>query len=284
MIAPRPLLAAARLLALLLLYPLAVAAAESGKRDRVDSTPYKPYLSVGTAAISPENARFINGADGGHYPLYGGEDKFDDGMLSEGSQALFAAGIRLRTSIRLQLEYGLTREREYSGNTNYSTAGPYQPSEAMLDTRQVLLAAFRDFSEWEYAAGRSIRPFLGIGVGVTKYRLSDYVQNFPDTPNPDGRLRRGAAGEIPYTALPPGSDGNFTSMMTAGIAIPVSKNMELDLSYRYTDAGEIHTNIGEMKVVRFRENGKPREIFIKINETRTDLRTHSLSLSLRFEW
>lgn len=261
---------------------LSAAAAEDGGDAGYGS--WSPYLSIGVAAVSPENVRFTDGADSGNAALYGSENTFDDGSFAESPQALFAAGVHLRSSFRLQLEYGLTRESDYSGNTNYADSGTSQPSKAVLDTQQALLALFRDFAAWEYAAGRSMQPFLGIGAGSTRYRLSDYTQRFPQPPNPQGSLRRGPGGEIPFTALPPGSDREFTTMLTAGVAIPVGENTKLDLSYRYTDAGEIDTDVGDIQIVRYRENGQRREIPVRINETRADLRTHSLSLTLRFEW
>ena len=281
MISPLPPLAATWILALLC--PLAFAA-ETGARDGGDSAPFNPYLSVGAAVISPEDVRFMDGADSSNAALYGNENIYDAGTIEDGPQARVAAGIRFNSAFRLQLEYGLTRDVEYSGNTNYHNSGEHQPSTATLDTRQVLVAAFHDFPSWEYASDRVVRPFLGVGAGFTKYRLGNYRQRFPDPPNPDGPLRRGPVGEIPYTALPPGSDRNFTYMLTAGIAIPVGENVELDLSYRYADAGEIHTDIGEIEIVRYRSSGARREIPVTINETFTDYRTHSLSLSLRFEW
>lgn len=281
MISPLQPLAATWFLALLC--PLAFAA-ETGSHDGGDSAPLKPYLGVAAAVISPENVRFMDGADSSNAALYGNENIYDAGTIENGPQARFAAGIRFNSAFRLQLEYGLTRDVEYSGNTNYDNSGEHQPSTAMLDTRQVLFAAFHDFPSWEYAPDRAVRPFLGVGAGFTKYRLGNYRQRFPDPPNPDGPLRRGPGGEIPHTALPPGSDRNFTYMLTAGIAIPVGENVELDLSYRYADAGEIHTDIGEIEIVRYRSSGARREIPVTINETLADFRTHSLSLSLRFEW
>jgi len=56
---------------------------------------------------------------------------------------------------------------------------------------------------------------------------------------------RGQGGEIPFTALPGGSGRNFTWMLTAGIAIPIGNSIHLELSYRYTDAGEIRTDVGD---------------------------------------
>ena len=266
------------------LQPVLCAAAAAADGGEAGSAFHSPYLSLGVAAVSFGGARFTDGADAGAAALYGSGRTFDDGSFAESPQALLAAGVHLPSSFRLRFEYGLTREFDYSGNTNYRNSGSPQPSQALLDTRQALLVLLRDFPAWEYASGRSLRPFLGIGAGISKFRLNDYTQWFPEPPNPQGSLRRGPGGEIPSTALPPGGDREFTAMLTAGVAIPVGENANLDLGYRYTDAGEIHTDSGDIKIARYRANGERREIPVRINETRADLRGHSISLALRFEW
>ena len=73
-------------------------------------------------------------------------------------------------------------------------------------------------------------------------------------------------------------------MLTAGIAIPIGGSIHLDVSYRYTDAGEIRTDGGDIAIVRYREDGARREIPVRINETAADYRTHSLLAALRFEF
>ncbi len=123
---------------------------------------------------------------------------------------------------------------------------------------------------------------LGAGIGITDYRLSGYVQRFPGPDDPQGSLRRGPSGEVPFTALPGGSGRNFTWMLTAGVAVADSPSIRLDPSYRYTDAGEIRTDAGDIAIVRYREDGARREIPVRINETFADYRIHSLLVVLRF--
>ncbi len=243
-----------------------------------------PYLSVGVALIRSQNARFADGEDAGHAALYGNEKLFDAGAVGNGLQFQLAAGVRLPYQLRAQLEFGLARDLDWRGNTNYRASGERQPSEARLDARQLLLAGFHDFPGWEIAPGRRARPFLGAGFGITDYRLSGYVQRFPEPDDPQGPLRRGPGDEIPFTALPRGSGRNVTWMLTAGVAIPMGGSTHLELSYRYTDAGEIRTDVGDIAIVRYRENGTRREIPVQINETLADHRTHSLLAALRFEF
>ena len=243
-----------------------------------------PYLSLGMALVRSRDTRFADGEDAGHAALYGNEELFDAGAVDCGLRLHLAAGVRLPSEQRVQLEFGLARALEWRGNTNYRNSGEHQPSEARLDTRQLLLAGFHDFPGWALASGRRVRPFLGAGLGVTDYRLSGYVQRFPEPDDPSGYLRRGPGGEIPYTALPRGSGRNFTWMLTAGVAIPVRSSVHLDLSYRYTDAGEVRTDTGDIAIVRYREDGTRREIQVPINETSADHGTHSLLATLRFDF
>ena len=243
-----------------------------------------PYLSLGMALIRSQDTRFVDGEDAGHSALYGSRELFDAGALDDGLQFHLAAGVRLPYRLRAQLEFGLARDLDWRGNANYRDSGEHQPSRADLDTRQLLLAGFHDFPGWEIVPGRRARPFLGAGLGITDYRLSGYVQRFPEPDDPQGSLRRGPGGQIPFTALPGGSGRSFTWVLTAGVAIPLSESIHLDLSYRYTDAGETRTDTGDIAIVRYREDGTRREIRVPINETTADYRTHSLLAMLRFEF
>ena len=245
---------------------------------------HAPYLSLGMDLIRPKNTRFSDGADAGHATLYGSRFTFDTGAVGSSFQFYLAPGVRLPSGLRLQLEFSLARALDWRGNTNYRASGGHQPSGARLDTWQLLPAGFYDLPGWELAPGRHVQPFLGAGLGITGYRLSDYVQRFPEPDDPEGFLRRGPGDEIPFTALPGGSGQNPTWMLTAGVAIPIGRSMHLDLSYRYTDAGEIGTDIGDIAIVRYREDGTRRVIRVPINETSAEYRVDSLLVTLRFEF
>ena len=269
--------------------PAAASDASSGPAPALPATGANavgtaPYLSLGMALFRSQDARFVDGEDAGHAALYGGEELFDAGALDNALQFHFAAGVRFPHRLRAQLEFGLARAADWRGNTNYEKSGENQPSEASVDTRQFLLAGFHDFPGWKLDSGRRVQPFVGAGLGITDYRLSGYVQRFPEPDAPDGYLRRGPGGEIPYTALPGGRGQNLTWMLTAGVGIPIRGSALLDLSYRYTDSGELRTDTGDIEIVRYREDGTRREIVVPINETSAEHRTHALLVALRFEF
>ena len=174
---------------------------------------------------------------------------------------------------------------DFRGNANYRRAGARQPSEAELDMRQLLLAGFYDFPSWQVSRTLWIQPYLGAGAGVTDYDLEDFVQRFPAPDDPHGYLRGGANGEIPLTRLPPGEGQEFTWMVSAGVVIPVTARTRLDLSYRYTDAGDITTDVGDITIVRYRQDGSRRDdLLIQIDKTKAELKTHALLAMFRFEF
>ena len=242
-----------------------------------------PYLSMGIAMVRPEGARFVDGDDSGQAALYGSENLFDAGAFDTRVQFHLAAGIRFRPGLRMQLEVGPPRAFDWRGNTNYRNGGKHQPSEATLDSWQLVLAGLYDLPGWTLNSGGTARPYLGAGAGVAVYRASSYIQRFPDPDDPTGYLRRGPEDEIPFTALPDGTGRLFTWTLTAGVAVPVREGVHLDLSYRYTDMGKIETDAADVTIVRYRADGIRREIRVPINATAVDHRTHTLAMSLRFD-
>ena len=263
--------------------PVTASDESSGSTSRVDTAGYEPYVTAGIAAVRSSGARFVDGADAGHAALYGSRNTFDAGAFDVGFTVDVAAGVRLGSALRAQLEFGVARAPEFRGNTNYRNAGAHQPSEAELDLSQVFLIGIYEFPDRELSSSRRISPFLGAGAGVTTYRLSGYVQRFPDPENPLGSLRAGPGGEVPYTAIPDGRGRNRSWMLTGGVSIPIRERVQLDLGYRYIDAATIRTHTGDIIIVRYREEGTRRQIEVPINETAAELQTHALFMALRFD-
>ena len=72
-------------------------------------------------------------------------------------------------------------------------------------------------------------------------------------------------------------------MLTGGVSIPIRGRFQLDLGYRYTDAGTIRTHTGDITIVRYREEGTRRQIQVPINETAAKLQTHAFLMTVRFD-
>ena len=269
---------------LLVLYCLTVYSLIANSEELPEN---RVYFSLGLGTVFAEETRFTDNdrADSGLPKLYGNPNTYTDGNFDAGIQWRIGVGYRLMPALRAQVEFGMANGLDYGGNANYRRSGAHQPSEAELDTRQFLLAGFYDFPSWKAASSLRLQPYLGAGAGITDYDLEDFVQRFPAPDDPQGYLRRGGDGEIPLTRLPPGDGQEFTWMVSAGVVIPVTKRIRLDLSYRYTDAGEITTDVGEITIERYRQDGSRREdLLIEIDKTVAELKTHALLAMFRFEF
>ena len=113
-----------------------------------------------------DDTRFADGSDAGNAALYGDDGSFDAGAVDRGNRFHVAAGVRVSSKLRAQLEFGLARGLGWRGSTNYQNAGEHQPSEARLDTMQLLLAGFHDFPGRE-SSPRAVAcgPFWAPGRG-----------------------------------------------------------------------------------------------------------------------
>ena len=245
----------------------------------------KMYLSIGISHMLPADSKFTDAEkpDSDLPLLYGNPDMFTDGKFM-GSQFNIEAGYRFNKQLRGQIEFSTSPNLKFKGNANYSRSGEKQPSEARINSQQYLLTGLYDFAEFEAIGNFRLQPYIGMGIGYTNYRLKDFVQQFPDPDDPQGYLRRGPNGEVPATHLPNGRGQEFTHAFTIGVVTPINENWKLDLGYQYTDAGEIGTDIGDIIIIRYREDGTRREIPVKIEETIADFKTQQLFLKLRYEF
>ena len=237
--------------------------------------PGRISLTAGIAAVLPADVRFVDGEDAGEAPLYGG-GQFDTGTLGAGLEYRLAAGYRFG-AFRAEVEVGVTGPFAYEGQSNYPFGGEVQPTEARMKARRLLLSGF-----YGLGAPGALHPWVGAGLGANRYRLTHYIQRFPNPGDPSGSLRRGSSGEVPYTSLPPTTGHGFSWMLTAGLTVPLGGDALLDFGYRYTDAGRIGTATGDIEVVRYNEDGSRRLLLITINPTIADLRLHSLTATLRW--
>ena len=68
-------------------------------------------------------------------------------------------------------------------------------------------------------------------------------------------------------------------MATAGVAVGLGERVTLDLAWRYSDLGEIHTPPGPSRVVR--RDGSREPLPLDLAPTKAWLRGHGVRMSLR---
>ena len=76
-----------------------------------------------------------------------------------------------------------------------------------------------------------------------------------------------------------GSSTSFAYLLTAGVSLPVSERLDLELAYRWTDLGTVKTNAGSAKIVR--PAGRSN---LKVAGTQIDLQSQAVLASLRFRF
>lgn len=196
-----------------------------------------------------------------------GEDGKSLGAYGDfGSSALFEAGLGVEVTDYLRLEAVLDYRPGFAfdGNANFRRAGPVQPVSG--DVTQMGAMAFA-YVEPLTALGipTRIKPFLGAGAGISHTEIGEMTYEFP------------ALAQPRYSLMPGGEATNFAWSVAGGVAYDVSKRLSLEVSYRYSDLGEVKTDEGTLFIQR-----RSGTLQIPIAETQADLTEQSITLSLRW--
>ena len=95
--------------------PVTAADGSAGSASRANTAGYEPYVTMGIAAVRSSSTRFVDGADAGHAALYGSRNTFDAGAFDAGFVVDVAAGVRLGSALRAQLEFSVAPTLNYRG-------------------------------------------------------------------------------------------------------------------------------------------------------------------------
>ena len=194
------------------------------------------------------------GDDGRSLGAYGG---FDQAPVVDA-----AVGYRWTPWLRTEALLNWSPQLNVSAQSNFLGAGSNQP----VSTSGNGLAGFGVL----YVDGPSlatVRPFIGAGLGAARTSLADVTYRFP------------AISSDAVTVTSGGSSTSFAYLLTAGVSIPVSERLDLDLAYRWTDLGTVKTNAGSAKIVR--PAGRSN---LKIAGTQIDLKSQAVLASLRLSF
>ena len=166
---------------------------------------------------------------------------------------------RARSRLELLAEY---RRLAFEGHANFLEPGRQQSVAA--DVVGAMLAAYVDLPGLTLPRIGPIVPFLGAGVGAARTRIGETRMTFPKT----------------TTVVPGASRTDFAWMLTAGVAVSLNERMTLDLAWRHTDIGEVHTGQGAGRVVW--RDGSRAPLPLDLAAPRAKLASHGLRLSLRY--
>jgi opacity protein-like surface antigen len=153
---------------------------------------------------------------------------------------------------------------KYRGQANFRGVPGEQPVSASADSLSGMANLFLDVAGLTGANLGRFQPYMGGGIGVAQNRLGEMTYGFPRNP-----------GAHKVTVTPGGNRTDIAFMAAIGTGIALSERTVLDISYRYTDLGRVHTDAGKAYL-----NNIPTGI--DIAETWAPLRTHGVSAGIRY--
>ena len=154
----------------------------------------------------------------------------------------------------------------FEGRANFLAPDRQQSVAADISSVSGMLAAFADFPELGSGGRAAITPYVGAGVGAVRNRIGMTTMTFPAT----------------TTSVRGGSRTDLAWMVTAGVLVPLNERLGLDVAWRYTDLGEVHTGRGEGGVMW--RDGSREPIALDLAPTWARIRSHGLRVTLRYSF
>lgn len=228
----------------------------------------EPYLRLGVGADGSTTSSFRDRDCQSKQPpaLFGcgtgrnGRSLEAAGAFGTGVVLDAGLGYRLNSWLRAEALFNYRPAYEYSAQANFIQSAPPQPVTANLSSVAGFGVGYIDLPRL-----RRVQPYIGAGVGVARNRISAVSYGFP------------AIAPDASTTIAGGTTTGLAWLLTAGVAIPLSERLSLDLAYRYTDLGNVQTDTGTASIVR-----PTRITQLEIAGTQSSLQTHGAMLSLRY--
>ncbi len=196
------------------------------------------------------------GSDGRRIGAYGDFGRFP---LVEA-----AVGKQILPWLRSEIAVAYRPDMKYRGLANFRGVPGEQPVSAGADSLSGLANFFLDIAPLFGVNLGGFQPYVGGGLGVAHNRLGEMTYEFPGNP-----------GAHKITITPAGQKTDFAFMAAIGTGIALSDRLLLDISYRYTDLGQVHTDAGKAFL-----NNIPAGI--DVAETWAPLRTHGVFAGIRY--
>ncbi len=167
-------------------------------------------------------------------------------------------------TMRLEMLVEYRPRFSFGGRANFLAPGRRQSVSMDLSPVSGMLAGFYDFPKHGSARSGAFVPFVEAGIGIAHTRTREMSMTFP----------------VRTTTVPGASRTELAWMVTAGVAMEVGERTTLDLGWRYTDLGEVHTGRGAGRVVW--RDGSRDPLPLDLAPTRARLAGHGFRISLRY--
>jgi opacity protein-like surface antigen len=171
-----------------------------------------------------------------------------------------AIGTHLGTRTRAELAF-TARPLDLDAEADFVGVSGEQPVTADGQAYSLLASGYLDLGPETWR----VRPFVTAGAGIARISVDDVTYGFPGiAPNAVTITRGGSHDGLAWT-------------VGAGTSVRLTPRLDLDLTLRYTDLGELRTAAGAATIVR-----PTRTFTIDIDGTRADVRSIGAVVSLRY--
>jgi opacity protein-like surface antigen len=177
-----------------------------------------------------------------------------------GRAPVFEAAIGFGSRARLELAFA-HRSLDLDATANFTGVSGEQPVRAELRSTSAMLNGSIELAPRAWR----LRPFVTGGAGVARNATDRVTYAFP------------SIGENAVTITPRGTHANFAWNAGLGATFDLTPSLALDLAVKHTSLGEMRSPRGIATIVR-----PTRTLELEIDETRADLATRGISLSLRW--
>ena len=175
-------------------------------------------------------------------------------------------GYTMTSAARLEVLVEYRPRFAFKGRANFLSPESRQSVAADLSSFAGMVAAYIDLPGLGVPSLGPFGPFVGAGLGVVRTRIGQTRMTFPAT----------------TTIVPGASRTDLAWMVTAGVAAALSERVTLDLAWRYTDLGAVHTRRGAGRVIW--RDGSREPLPLDLAPTRAKLAGHGFRMSLRYSF
>lgn len=242
----------------------ALSLAATSSLHAADLLPRLPALDEPIIAKEPIGEGWYLRGDVGYGPTHlgratpaPGRGAFETAKLREGGSLGAGAGYRFNEFFRMDLTVDHRFDAGFSANDNLIPGFIQLHDRAKFSATTALVNAYADLGHWN-----GFTPYLGVGLGMSNKRLSNY--------NIDICAPTCANFRAEFGRLPSKTRNDFAWALMAGVGIDAGHGAVLDIGYRYLNLGPAHTGVDPLL-------GDVRLSRIDAHEIRAGLRWHFAS-------
>ena len=182
--------------------------------------------------------------------------------------------LRLEATLQYRPDFSFKGRADFPLSELPSGVAPEQDVSAELTVWSGMLATYLDIPIPGFGLLRHtpVHPFLGIGGGVSRIEIGDALFD-------GGEVN----SQVKELVLPGDQQFSFSWMLSAGVGISLAR-WTVDLAWRYTEFGGIETATGIAEKICRLADCSLQNIDLPFAPSLGELRSHGLTLSLRYSF